>query len=69
MRRMVGYPIRLLTRPNLATPTPKIYRKGFLLSSYTRIWTFDEQFATLAEGAALVAPAIAHGIAYQQWVG
>jgi len=28
-----------------------------------------EQFATLAEGAALVAPAIAHGIAYQQWVG
>jgi len=28
-----------------------------------------EQFATLAEGAALVAPTIAHGIAYQQWVG
>jgi hypothetical protein len=28
-----------------------------------------EQFATLAEGAALVAPAIAHGIAYTQWVG
>jgi len=28
-----------------------------------------EQFATLAEGAALVAPAIAHGIQYQQWVG
>ena len=28
-----------------------------------------EQFATLAEGAALVAPAIAHGIVYQQWVG
>jgi hypothetical protein len=28
-----------------------------------------EQFATLAEGAALVAPAIAHGIAYAQWVG
>ena len=28
-----------------------------------------EQFATLAEGAALVAPAISHGIAYQQWVG
>ena len=28
-----------------------------------------EQFATLAEGAALVAPTIAHGIAYTQWVG
>jgi len=28
-----------------------------------------EQFATLAEGAALVAPTISHGIAYQQWVG
>ena len=28
-----------------------------------------EQFATLAEGAALVAPAIAHGIAYQQFLG
>lgn len=28
-----------------------------------------EQFATLPEGAALVAPAIAHGIAYTQWVG
>jgi hypothetical protein len=28
-----------------------------------------EQFATLAEGAALVAPTIAHGIQYQQWVG
>jgi hypothetical protein len=28
-----------------------------------------EQFATLAEGTALVAPAIAHGIAYTQWVG
>ena len=28
-----------------------------------------EQFATVAEGAALVVPAIAHGIAYQQWVG
>jgi len=28
-----------------------------------------EQFATLAEGAALVAPAISHGITYQQWVG
>jgi hypothetical protein len=28
-----------------------------------------EQFATLAEGAALVAPAIVHGIAYTQWVG
>ena len=27
------------------------------------------QFATLAEGAALVAPTIAHGIAYTQWVG
>ena len=28
-----------------------------------------EQFATLAEGAANVAPTIAHGIAYTQWVG
>jgi len=28
-----------------------------------------EQFSTLAEGAALVAPTIAHGIAYTQWVG
>ena len=28
-----------------------------------------EQFATLPEGAANVAPTIAHGIAYQQWVG
>jgi len=28
-----------------------------------------EQFATLAEGAALVAPTIAHGITYTQWVG
>jgi hypothetical protein len=28
-----------------------------------------EQFATLPEGAADVASAIAHGIAYQQWVG
>ena len=28
-----------------------------------------EQFATLAEGATLVAPAISHGITYQQWVG
>jgi hypothetical protein len=28
-----------------------------------------EQFATLPEGAADVAPAIAHGIAYTQWVG
>ena len=27
------------------------------------------QFATLAEGAANVAPTIAHGIAYTQWVG
>jgi hypothetical protein len=27
-----------------------------------------EQFATLAEGAQLVAPAIANGIAYQEWV-
>ena len=28
-----------------------------------------EQFATLPESAAQVAPAITHGIAYQQWVG
>jgi len=28
-----------------------------------------EQFATLAEGAANVAPTVAHGIAYTQWVG
>ena len=28
-----------------------------------------EQFATVAEGAALVVPAIAHGIAHKQWLG
>ena len=28
-----------------------------------------QSFATLAEGAALVAADIAHGIEYQQWVG